>query len=448
MEKESQYQGGKKELLKLSLPLVLTWLSTTMMMFVDRLFLANYSLAALGAAVNAGTIAWGLAYALQFFCEMSQVVVAQYRGSKQYDKQHYPIWQMLFVVLFSFLFYIPLAFFGGKLFFQDASLQNVYFKHIMIFGPAFGLVGATSAYFIGRGEGRIVTYLSIVGNVINLTLDYLMIFGIEGVLQPMGVKGAAVATGIGLSVQGLGLLALFLKRSKASPIFFRKKEFKPCFRAGFAPAIFMGAELLGWGLFFTIMEKRGPDHLAITSICHSITPLLATLGIAMQKAVATVSGELIGSNRMNVISRLMKSATTILFVYIAVISTLMAIFPSAVLKLFTGLSGSGPIDAHFFKTLELALLLACGYLLFGGMRSLFTGVLSAAGDSLFLMLAGGASVWLFLLAPSYYFVYLKQGSLILPQMILCFYGVIVAGIYFTRFWFGRWRDKALLIEKS
>ena len=446
MNKTSQSSEGVKNVIKLSYPLILMWVSTTVMMFVDRIFLANYSIAALGAAVNAGTIVWGLAYALQFFCEMSQVVVAQYRGAKLFERQSYPVWQMLWVSIFSIGIYVFLAFFGGELFFKKGSIQTEYFQSLIIFGPMFGVIGACSAYFIGRGENRIVMITAALGNGINLILDYIMIFGVSGYLKPMGAKGAAIATGIGFCVQALTLLFVFLKRTHFKVIPFSKKEFKRCLRAGLAPALFMGAELVGWGLFFTILKMTSFHHLAIASICQSLTPLLACVGIGLQKVISTISGELIGSQNMHRIPKLFKSGMKILVGYMLIIFTFVALFPQLIAKLFGGSSSAIEIGGDFQSELLWGLLLSCGYLLFGGFRNLLTGVLSAAGDSRFLMPAGVMSVWALLILPTYFFVYIQEGTVNLPQFLLVLYGLVVCSIYFTRYRFGKWREKALLID--
>lgn len=443
MSKNSPYTGSFLELLKLSFPLMLTWISTTAMMFVDRLFLAHYSLDALGAAVNAGTIAWGFTYGFQIITEMSQVIVAQYKGAKREEKLAFPVWQMLWVVLLSSLFFIPLAFFGGRLFFAPGSEQASYFMWIVLFGPAFGLIGAASAYFMGRGENRLVTMLAVIGNLTNLLLDYVLIFGIKGLLPAFGVKGAAIATGIGMCVQGMGLFILFLKRTNYQLIPLSLKELKPCLRTGLPPGIFMGAELIAWGLFFSMMAEASAIHLTVTSVCHSLIPLLACVGVGLQKAISTISGNMIGGENTGAISKVIRSGLKILTAYILLLGALLYLFPHLIMGIFQ----NHMLAPEYYKLMQAGFLLSTIYLFFGGIRSLITGVLSAAGDSFFLTVAGACSVWLFLLAPTYYAIIYKGGSVTLAQGLLACYGAVVALIYFTRYQQGTWIKRSTLIER-
>jgi MATE family multidrug resistance protein len=443
MQKNNIYGQSYKDLLKLAVPSMLTWMSTTLMMFVDRLFLSNYSLEALGAAVNAGTIAWGIVFGFQIFAEMSQVVIAQYRGAGKEDKLSYPVWQMLWIVAFSGIFFIPMAVFGSKAFFVAGSLQSEYFMWFILFGPAFGLIGAGSAYFIGRGENHIITITAVVGNIMNLVLDYFMIFGVEGLFAPMGVKGAAIATGIGISVQGALLLILFLRRTNYKVLPFDFEELKPCLRVGISPSISRSVEIIGWGMFFSIMAKAGDVHLIVTSVCHSLLPLFACMGIGLQKAVSTITGNWIGAGKMDQIPKLVQKASIVLSLYMAAVALLLYLFPDLLIQLFQ----NKKLDVELHELLRTGFMLSVAYLFFGGIRSIVTGVLSAAGDAWFIMILGILSIWLFLLAPVYYFVILNSKSVTFAQSLLLSYGAIGSLIYLTRYRYGKWAENASLIKE-
>ena len=94
----------------------------------------------------------------------------------------------------------------------------------------------------------------------------------------------------------------------------------------------------------------------------------------------------------------------------------------------------------------MGFLLSVGYLLFGGMRTIISGVLSAAGDSLFLTAFGSLSIWVLLLGPVYYLVLMGERSVTFAQTILLLYGAATAMIYFIRYRFGNWQKDASLID--
>lgn len=433
-------------LLKSTLPLMLTLISTTAMMFADRLILARYSIDALGAAVNAGTIAWGFNYGFQLFTEMSQVLVAKYKGAKKDTMLSDPPWQMIWLCLVSFIIFIPLALLGGHLFFTANSDQETYFKTLIFYGPFFGLIGSCSAYFIGLGRGKMVLYSAIIGNVVNIALDFMLIFGLQPYLNPMGIKGAAVATGLGIVVQAAYLFTAFIRETGFKIVQFKFKEFKSCCHVGFPPALFITTELIGWGLFFSMMTIASSTHIKVTSICHSLMPVFACLAIGLQKAIGAKTGFSIGAKDIDSISKWYQSAVKILSIYMVFLFLVVFFFKNLIATLFLG-SPSKYAEFHMLSNLiHTGLMLSCGYLFFGGLRNIYIGILSAAKDSRFLSFFGAASIWVFLLLPTYYFVVTLKASVTVAQLILMLYGVMVCLIYSYRFMSKGWK-KPLLLEE-
>lgn len=72
------------------------------------------------------------------------------------------------------------------------------------------LSGALSAFYIGQGQVKFVTCVMGISNLINIGLDMVFIFGWEPIVPSMGVKGAALATGIAQTSQALILGCNFL----------------------------------------------------------------------------------------------------------------------------------------------------------------------------------------------------------------------------------------------
>jgi MATE family multidrug resistance protein len=96
--------GSVKTLWRVSLPLVLSFLSLLGMITIDRLFLAGYSAAAIGAAASAGTSAWALTFGGQCLTNIAGVFVAHHNGAGRHSQIGQPVWQMIWL---SILFCIP-----------------------------------------------------------------------------------------------------------------------------------------------------------------------------------------------------------------------------------------------------------------------------------------------------------------------------------------------------
>ena len=70
-------EGSLRELWAISSPLMISTLAMLFMIFTDRIFLAHYSIGALNASVNAGTLAWAFISGIGMITAMSEVFVAQ-----------------------------------------------------------------------------------------------------------------------------------------------------------------------------------------------------------------------------------------------------------------------------------------------------------------------------------------------------------------------------------
>lgn len=203
------------------------------MIFCDRLYLANYSADALNAAVSAGTFWWATTFAVVTLCSMAEVFVAQYNGAKRYQKLGEPVWLMIWLALFSVVFFFLL---GTVV--NDSLFKAGFFNANEV------AYAAISAFFIGQGKTRIIQWMALLGNAVNIALDPLFIFGVKGWIPEMGLKGAAIATGLGILIQIVILGALFLRSENRTHFGTAQWRFRPsafwrCLKVGLPPGGFL-----------------------------------------------------------------------------------------------------------------------------------------------------------------------------------------------------------------
>ena len=104
-------------------------------------------------------------------------------------------------IVYSILLTLVLLFNKNILLFAGAKteyieLAQTYFKYIAI-GIFFRSMGIMiSSAKVGLGKTKEVFYANVVGNVVNVILNYILIFGNFG-FPMLGIKGAAIATMIG-----------------------------------------------------------------------------------------------------------------------------------------------------------------------------------------------------------------------------------------------------------
>jgi len=455
-------EGSLRQLWKISCSLMVSFFSMVAMIFCDRLYLANYSAGALNAAVSAGTFWWATTFAVVTLCSMAEVFVAQYNGAKRYQKLGEPVWQMIWLAFFSVVFFFLLGTVVNDSLFKAGFFnanEVAYFKWNNFFAPSFALLAAISAFFIGQGKTRIIQWMALLGNAVNIALDPLFIFGVKGWIPEMGLKGAAIATGVGIIIQIVILGALFLRSENRTHFGTGSWRFHPsafwrCLKVGLPPGVFFLFELIAWALFYKMMETISAKHIIVSSVTQSILILLLFFAMAIEKGAAAVTGNLIGSKQFHEVKRVLKSGTILtLFFAIILIAVLIGCADFLIAWFF---KNPAALEGNFFLSDELmlgtksaikfALATLVLYLTFENIRYMLSGMLTAAGDTIFLMIAGIASIWVCLLVPTYFFMVVPKAAIETAFYIWIFYSATAMAILYWRFKKNKWRKKHLIEE--
>lgn len=457
--------GSLRVLWKVSSALMISFISMFAMMFADRFYLSYYSAEALSAATSAGTLFWAGNFMCVTIAAMAEVFIAQYNGSKQYGRLGEPVWQMVWFTGFSFIFFFSLASFGSH-FFEKIGFMNAheveFYRWSNYFAPFFTLLTALSAFYIGQGKTSIIKWLGLIGNGVNIILDPLFIFGYKGIVPSMGIKGAAIATGIGAIVQVIILAFMFLSKKNKENFGtglwrFNKSLFLKCLKVGGPPAIFVLLELIGTAAFYMMMKNLSVKHILVASIYQSILILLLFFGMGLEKGAAAVAGNLIGSKNFGEIKRVFISGLKLIAIFSLTLALFFTFYPNFFIDLFfknpEALHGStiviSPEMLIEVKTaLKFAMITLVIYLTFENTRWLLCGLLTSAGDTLFLMISGVISIWLFMLVPTYFFVVVPKASIERALYIMVFYSLMSTTLLFFRFAKGKWKEKNLILESE
>ena len=438
--------GSMRELCHLSFPLMISSLSVMLMVFVDRLMLAHYSTEAFNAVVNASTFGWAILNGWMILASISEVFVAQYNGANDCKKIGEPVWQMIWLSAASILFFFPSAIFIGDWVYgtgPEAKMLNDYLQWMMFFGPTYVLYGGLVGFFVGRGEIKIITILAVISNLVNAVLDYILIFGIENVTPSFGIEGAAIATCSSQIFQVIVLGLVFLNKENRKIYHTHNYSFMPsafwkCLKIGFPGALFGGMEVLGWALFYMMMASVGTKHITIAGVSQTLIILFYFWGEGISKAAATICGNMIGAKRHHLVNKVLIAGTYLHLSLFAFLPFIFYFFSDYIAEQFLNTPGA-LISEDFKDTLRISLIVITFYLFFEGIRLLFTGIFTAAGDTFFLMLGGSLSIWVLLVLPIYLIVVKSGASIEVAQMIMLFYGSGACVLYAWRFFSGNWK---------
>jgi MATE family multidrug resistance protein len=444
-------EGSLREMWCIAFPLMLSSLSVMAMLFVDRLLLAHYSTAAMNAAANATTLGWAFLVGWMVMTSIAEVFVAQYNGAGRKEKLGEPVWQMMWLALFSIVFFVPLAIWGAELFYgssPEMEMARNYFTWMMAFGPSAPVYGALCSFFVGQGKTSLVTTLAIVANIVNAALDVVLIFGIEGYIPSMGVTGAAIATTGSLIFQSACLAYFFLKKSNRENHGTGKWQIDlpvmwQCIKIGIPGALFDSIEILGWAAFYYLMTVAGERYITIAGICQSITILFLFFAEGVRKATSTIVGNLIGARRHSVVSEVILSGIKLHAIFFVVLVIILMSFAHELLEQFLPMAAPEVIE-KMRDPMVISLIGVSLYLFLEGLRMLFAGALTAAGDTIFLLIGGSLSVWLLLVMPAYFVVVKGQAPIAVAIYLWVFYSLAAALLYGYRYIQGKWKAITLI----
>lgn len=443
-------EGSVGELWTISLPLMISFFSTMFMIFMDRTFLAHYSTEAFNAAVSASTMGWGFMVGFMALGSISEVFVSQYNGAGRHEMLGRPVWQMLWVGLLSIFFFFPLTYWGTELIFpgQEEQMQRIYFRWMCYFGPAVALYGALAGFFVGQGKTLLITTVSVSANIVNIGLDWTLIFGIQGYLAPMGVKGAALATSASSIFQMLALFVVFMspynrKHHHTGNWCVDLPLMRKCLRIGIPGSVFVTIEIVGWGIYYVMMARAGFVYITIAGIAQSIAILFLFFAEAVSKGATVIAGNMIGSRHNWNIPNLLYSGIGLHLTFFICLGAIFAVATDPIIQLFLP-NISPDVLEELYWPLTLSIFLILVYLFFEGVRFLISGILTAYGDTMFIFVAGASSIWLFLLIPVWIAVFQFGASIVIATLISVAYAALASLIYYWRFLEERWQNDDLI----
>jgi multidrug resistance protein, MATE family len=448
--------GSVRELWFLAYPMVLAFLSGNMMMFADRLFLAHYSIAAMNAAATAGMMVMVFQYGAASISSIAEVFVGQFNGAKEYRRVAAPVWQMLwFSLAMSFLFF-GIAEWGGPYLLSQYHYIDYglpYYQWLLYFGVAAPVMAALTSFFVGIGKTRCIMFVMLAGNLLNVFLDVVFIFGVSGIMEPMGTKGAAIATGLSQMVQVFILGYLFLSyacREKYGTALWRFERalFFRCLKVGLPPSIGHIIEWSAWAVIMRLMALAGEYYLSVVTIGQSLYILVVFSIEGLQKAVTSLAANRIGSGHYDGIRLVWRSAIKLLFLFAIPLAVLMLGYPDFLIRAFLS-KDEGLLELP--KLIPLLQITAAGvfvYYLVDGFTWICIGILTAAEDTWFIMWVNGLTAWLCALFPILLFIVYWRWSPAWYFFFIAFYGACNAIIFYRRLRAKPWNKGGLFVKKK
>lgn len=447
--------GGYREVLRVAWPLIISTGSFTLMQFIDRVFLARYSTVSIQAALPAGILSFTMICGFMAVAGYANTLVAQYHGAGRPEDCARATMQGVWFSLLSWpllLALIP----AGRWLLAHAGHPAVvvaeeltYFTILLAGGFTIVVNAAVSSFFTGRGDTFTNMVAVVVGNVINIGLDYVMIFGKCG-LPEMGIRGAAWATVIAGFVTPAILFALYFgRRSHAShrtrdQTGFDRRIFGQLLRLGLPAAVQFLLDVGSFTVFILLVGRMGELPLAVSNIALSINMIAFMPLVGISIAATTLVGQYQGARAPATAEKAALNALRIGVLHMVIVGVTYALLPEAYFRLFAQREGGGFTLDQMLAIGRPLLLLMAAWGVFDAVNMVLSGALKGAGDTRFVMWVSVLSGWVFLVPVEVVLIYVCDAGILAAWSALLVYVVILGLCYGWRFRAGRWKSIAVV----
>lgn len=436
-----------RELLRLSLPIVVSQGAFAVMVFTDRLFMSYIDAAHIAAALGGGVAAFFCFSLFMGLITYGNAMVAQYYGAGQLAKCSLVTTQGILIALGSAPLLLVMAFFGGGAFAMighdpaQVPLEQTYFS-ILMAGSVFTLLKACLAcYFSGIGRTRVVMVADLLACALNVPLSWVLIFGKFGLPQ-LGIAGAALGTVVA-TVFGIGVF-LFFYLAKGHQRQFHVADswhldraiMRRYLRLGMPSGLESFMNISSFNLFLLLFQSYGVVQGAAMAIVFNWDMLSFIPMIGLNIGVMTLIGRFVGAGNMERANQVISSGFIVALGYSGLLAILFLVFRESLVGVFdTQDENFGAIQAlasHMMIGLTTYMLADATILIAGG-------ALRGAGDTRWIMVTSICVHWLMLLAQYYVIVVYKFGPLVSWWVFVCML-IVLALLYLGRLFGGTWRQ--------
>ncbi len=407
---QQDYTTGSinRAILLLSVPMIVEMFMESVFAVVDVYFVSrlhdNDALAVVGLTESVLSLIYSLAFGLSM---TATAFVARRIGEKDLKGAEYAAVQAIYIgfglslllTVFGLVFAEDILVMMGA---GEGVLKHSMFTKIMYGGNiSIVMLFMINAIFRGAGDASLAMRALIIGNVLNIILDPLFIFGI-GPFPELGVTGAAVATTTGRSVAVIYQVYHLTKGSSMIKIHLENMKAQAALIWSMVKvsAGGIGQMLIASGSWIFLMRlmsdfgtaAQGGYVIAIRIIVFAILP-----GWGMANAVATLVGQNLGAGQPDRAEKSVWRAGQLNMIFLAVITILFFSMAEFILGFFTS-------DVEVLRNgIECLQIVSLGYVFYAyGM--VVSQSFNGAGDTRTPTIINPVGFWLFQIPLAYILV--------------------------------------------
>lgn len=223
---------------------------------------------------------------------------------------------------------------------QPLREQAIGFLRIRIWGlPFLYIYQMRNALLVGTNQSKFLVYGTLAETLVNIGLDYGLIFGHFG-LPVLGFNGAAIAS-IFAEAAGMGVVFLVIHVKGISQELQLYKHWRidlvksRLILVQSSPLVFQYTiSIMSWVFFYILVEHHGRQDLAISNTMRNIFGLAGVFCWAFANATNAMVSNIIGQGKEDRVTELIGKIAKLSVGFTVILAGLLNLFPSLFLSIY------------------------------------------------------------------------------------------------------------------
>jgi putative MATE family efflux protein len=438
---------NKKHIWQLTYPVILTLLAQNLVNLTDSAFLGRIGEVELGASALGGVFYLAIFVVGMGFSNGSQILIGRRNGEGNYRQIGEVFNQGLFfiamlavaVFLLADLLAAPLL--RSFVHSHDVCNATITYLDYRMFGFFFAFANLMfRAFYVGVMRTRVMTLGAFVTTIVNLILNYPLIFGAWG-MPRMGIAGAALASVIAEAVTSLFYLVYTYRvvdRDKYGLFQWHSLHWKTI-RQILDLSLFIMLQIFlsvsTWFLFFMFIEQTGERPLAISNIIRSLYSLLGLPVMAFGQTISTVVSNLIGEGRSNEVIATVRRQFVFALGAVIPVAALAALFPRLLASVYTD-------NQELITAAIPSMYVFCGVLFVFAFGCVWFNALSGTGNTRMALLFDASTLVIYMIY-NYLVNFVFHWPVAVAWLSEAVYWMGLGACCYLYFRYGNWRAKKI-----
>ncbi len=384
------YETSFGYMLKLSAPMIITTISMTVMQFVDRFMVSKLGTGPLAAIWPASLVAFiPGGFAMGAYTSLNTFVSQSLGRGNKTDCSKY-FWQSVYMGLFYCIVVGIIMWPAAPWIFrimgqpQEVIELEVIYLRIMLYAQIIAVMNwSSNQFFMGIHRPVITMISALCSQVINVIVNYLLIFGNYG-FPKLGIAGAGWGTFAAISLAACINMSVFLS-SRMNAAYQTKKILKidaqkmyDLLRIGLPAGFVLTLNVGLWGVILSALIGRfGSEALAATSAVLSYTNLSVMPVVGISISLTAAVGRIIGKGRKELAIKQTNLCLKIALIYMGTMGACFFLFRNSLMSFLSN-------DHRVINSGMDILICAAIFQVFHAARTIYGGSLRGAGDTAWL----------------------------------------------------------------